>query len=140
MDFSNEPYVRIYTTVTPNGRVWGFWGRVLMDELVKHADRAGVIDLPESLLDDLPTAVASVIGCEDIEWVRKYLPKLMAKPDPSLVLCKKKYLFLPRYNEAQYSPRSPAFSVKMSQKKTKDMDRARELGLPVDGIPAKKTA
>lgn len=139
MDFSNEPYVRIYTSVTPRSRLYGFWGRVLMDELVKHSDRAGVIDLPEEFLDDLPMAVASVIGCDDVEWVRKHLPKLMLDPSPSVVQ-KDRYLLIPRYRDAQYGTTHPKMSAKLSRKKKADIERAEGLGLIEPTTSVEKTA
>lgn len=128
MDFSREPFVRIYTGVTPTARTWGFWGRVLMDELVKHADKAGVVELPGELQEDLPVAVASVVGCEDIEWIRKYLPKLLDH-GAAQVRGEGQYLVLTRYHEAQYSNVDSNFSNTCSRRKKRDTERAIELGL-----------
>jgi len=130
MEFHNEPFVRIYTTVSPTARLWGFFGRCLMDQLVKAADRAGVIDLPEELAADLPAAVASLIHCEDTAWVRKYLPKIMehgsvahAERDGS------HYLVIPRYHDGQYCNMGGAQSKRNYESKKRDTERAISLGL-----------
>lgn len=100
-----------------------------MDELVKHADRAGIIELPEEYVSDLPTAVAAVIGCDDPDWVAKHLPKLMREPNAAAVLKKGKYLVLPRYCAAQYSTISAAASSRAHRGKVRALERAIELGL-----------
>lgn len=138
MNFSEEPHVRIYTTVSPTSRTWGFFGRMLMDALVKVSDSAGVIELPEELLEDLPTAVASVLACPDVEWVEKYLSKLMTGPRPSVELRQERFLVLPRYIEAQYAKVSPNCSARMSRKKSKDIAQAVESGL-IDAPDQQKT-
>lgn len=129
MDFTKEPHVRIFTTVSPTARTWGFFGRMLMDALIKAADRAGVVDLAPELVGDLPRAVASAIHCEDIEWVRTHLPRLMEGPVPAVELRKEVYLVLPRYHEGQYSNIDPLFSTAASRRKFRDTERAIHLGI-----------
>ncbi len=130
MEFGNEPFVRIYTTVSPTARLWGFFGRCLMDQLVKVADRAGVIDLPAELADDLDAAVASVIHCPDTSWIREYLPKLM---EHGSVVHREvegsHYLVVPRYHEAQYCKSSVAQSKRNYEAKKRAIERATALGL-----------
>lgn len=99
----------------------------MWDQLVKHADRAGVIDLPEELRDDLPAAVASVIGCDDAQWVRNYLPKVMehgslekSRDGSALVLC--------NYHAAQYGGVDKKFSTQESARKMNDTRRAIDNG------------
>lgn len=129
MDFETEPFVKIYTTETPTVRYWGFWGTVLMEQLVKKANRAGVISLPTALREDLSAAVAAIVGCgsEHIEWVRKYLPPLLEHGAVREVEDETgKYLVITRYHEAQYSGIDPKFSKKWSAQKLKDTDDAIE--------------
>ena len=129
MDFENEPFVKIYTTETPTVRYWGFWGTVLMEQLVKKANRAGVISLPTALGEDLCAAIAGIIGSgqENIDWVRKYLPGLL---EHGAVQegedANGKYLVLTRYHEAQYKGIDPKFSKKWSAQKLKDTEEAVE--------------
>jgi hypothetical protein len=136
MDFTREPFVKIYTTVSPKARLWGFHGRQLMNALIVAADKAGVIDLPAELREDLPAAVASVLGCPDAAWVREHLPKIMehksveemiGEPDDDGV--EPHYLVINRYHEGQYGGVSKTLSNAMSERKRKDTDRAIELGI-----------
>lgn len=138
MDFTKEPHVRIYTTVSPTARLWGFFGRALMDQLVKAADRAGVIELPEELKGDLPAAVASAIHCPNTTWMREWLPKIMEHGAARHVVIENDdedgpeeahYLVLTRYHEAQYATISKTLSNTMSERKRKDTERAIELGI-----------
>ncbi len=128
MDFSQNPHVRIYTTVTPTAKLWGFYGRVLMEQLVKAADRAGVIPLvPELRERDLSNAVAFAIECPDVEWVTEHLPKLLAdeavvESDDGAVLV------VTKYHEAQYSNVEKSLSNKLSESKRKDTQAAVEAG------------
>lgn len=130
MDFSNEPYVRIYTTITPTGRAWGFFGRCLMDQLIRAADRAGVIDLDPELSDlSLEMAVAVAIECGDTEWVKRHLPSLMATDSVQVMTHDgRTYLFLPKYIEAQTTNQSKSQSSRNYNEKRKALKRASELG------------
>lgn len=127
MDFASEPFVKIYTNETPTVRYWGFWGTVLMEQLIKKANRAGVIQLPSALNGDLPAAVASVVGCghEEIDWVRKYLPALMEHGAVREVALEgEKYLIITRYHEGQYGGIDTKFSKKWSAQKLKETEDA----------------
>ena len=136
MDFSTEPYVKIYSRETPTARYWGFWGVVLMEQLVKKANRAGVVALPQALVEegDLAAAIAGVIGCgqDSVEWVRKYLPPLLEHgalreaigPDEETT-----YLVLTRYHEAQFGGMDTKFSKRWSAQKLKDTEEAVALGI-----------
>lgn len=133
MDFENEPFVKIYTTETPTVRYWGFWGTVLMEQLIKKANKAGVIELPSSLLedDDLVPAIASIIGCgQDIEWVRKHLSGLMEQSIKRVVGNDgRSFLVISRYHDGQYGGIDPKFSKRWSAQKIKDTEEALENGL-----------
>lgn len=131
MDFSNEPYVRIYTTVTPTARSWGFFGQCLMDALIRHADRAGVIDLESELVDlSVEMAVAVAVGCPDVAWVAEHLPSLIKTGSVHVVKHgEDTYLFLPRYFEAQTATQSTGQSNRNYSAKRKARERAERLGL-----------
>lgn len=45
MDFTNEPYVRVYTRDTTNWRRMGWDGQNVLMQLLRKVDRSGVIDL-----------------------------------------------------------------------------------------------
>ena len=136
MDFDSEPFVKIYTTETPTVRYWGFWGTVLMEQLVKKSNRAGVVALPFSTLNesgDYAPAIASVIGCGQgsVDWVREHLPPLLEHGSVRHVVGKDEehYLVLTRYHEGQYGGIEPKASKKFSAQKIKDTDDAIENGL-----------
>ncbi len=98
-----------------------------MHELVRKADRAGVIFLPEDLKDDLPAAVSVMIDCPDVDWVREHLPKLM--DHGAVVLSEDGHrLILTRYCAAQYAGISTALSKKMSERKQREMAEALDRG------------
>lgn len=126
MHFEEERSVRIYPNVTPTTVLWGFWGRVLMDELCKAADPVGVVELPAELLDDVPSAVAAVIGCREVEWIREHLPSLCERGS---VVVHQRFLVLPKFCHAQYSTPSPSNQARMKRAKHKALERAREAGL-----------
>src|SRR5690606_20237940 len=110
VNFSDEDFVRIYVRFSATARIWGFFGRMLMDAMVKAADPAGIVWLPEDveLLDDRFLALASVLECPDVGWVREHLPKI---EEHGAVIYEqledgRHYFFIPRYYSAQYSPQS----------------------------------
>ena len=128
MDFSRTPHVRIYTAVSPTAKLWGFYGRLLMEQLVKAADRAGVIPLvPELREGDVARAVAFAIGCPDVEWVAEHLPKLLA--DEAVAQSDDgEVLVVTKYHEAQYCKGDKGTNNKMSDRKIKDTRAAIEAG------------
>lgn len=126
MDFTNTSYVRIYVPPSPTGRLWGFFGRMLMDELIKRSDRAGVIELAPELAEDLAAAVAVAIDCPDVDFVREHLPKLTSH---GAAVQKGHYLVLPRYHEGQYATAHRNQRTKDSRAKLADTERAIALGL-----------
>jgi hypothetical protein len=135
MDFESEPFVKIYTAESPTVRYWGFWGAILMEQLVKKANRAGVLEIPAALHDekDLAPAVAGVIGCghDGVDWVRKHLPSLL--DHGALIVIEgtdgKKYLVITRYHDAQYSSIDTRFSKRWSVQKIKETGEAIDLGI-----------
>jgi hypothetical protein len=126
MWFDDEPSIRAYRKVHPLAPLWGFFGECLYLRLELQADRAGVIDLPEVLNEDLSRAVAHVIRCDDVAWVGQYLPRLMDGPRPAVVLRDEKYLVLTSYCDAQYSSLTAAAAQRWSRKKQQDLQRAAE--------------
>lgn len=128
MDFSREPYVRIYPGVGKTSQQWGFFGRQLMDALVRDADRAGVLELDATMVaDSLEAAVAAALRCPDPAWVGEHLPKLI--DHGAVVLVKEHYLIVMRYHEAQYEGTHSSTTTLLSRRKKRDTERAIELGL-----------
>lgn len=135
MDFSDEPSVKIYTTETLTVRSWGFWGTVLMEQLVKKANRAGVIELDGDMLKSmgLPSVVAAVIGCgqNEVAWVEEYLPCVLEHGSVQQIEGKsgKPYLVVTRYHEAQYGKVGNKLSKRLSAQKLRDTEAAGREGL-----------
>ena len=136
MNFSRTPYVRIYTETSDTGKLLGFFGRALMDALIKAANRAGVLKLSAELTpstrrkklqaEEITHAVAVAIGCPDHDFVLKHLPLIMqvgaAETRGPTVLV------LPRYHEAQYALIDKSHSSMESERKTRDTREAIENG------------
>lgn len=131
MRFDDEPSIRAYQKVHPLAPLWGFFGQCLYLRLELVADRAGVIDLPPNLKQDMPCAVAHVIRCDDVAWVAQYLPRLMEGPVPAVVL-RGDFLVLTTYCEAQYTSLTSAAAQRWSRKKQYALQRAAELKLISD--------
>lgn len=127
MDYPNTPHVRIHTDITPTGRYLGFFGRCLMDQLLKTCNRAGILKLPGELKDDPYAAVAVAIDCPDVEWVREYLPRLEARSSVRWV-DDKRILVLPNYHEGQYSTINGPLASRLSKQKFADTEEAMEHG------------
>ncbi len=134
MRFEDEPSIRAYLDVHPQAKLWGFFGQCLYLRLELAADRAGIVDLPEALCADLPHAVAYVIGCEDVDWVAVYLPRLMDGPSPAVALKQDRYLVLTSYCEAQFSSLTSAAAQRWSRKKQQDLQRAVDMQLVVEKV------
>ena len=136
MRYEEAPAIRAYVEVHPEAPLWGFFAQCLYLRLELAADRAGVIDLPDGACDDLPRALAILIGCEDVAWVEQHLPRLMDGPRPAVAVNQERYLVLTSYCDAQYSSLTSAASQRWRRRKQLDLQRAVELQL-IDGMPAK---
>jgi hypothetical protein len=124
MDFSREESVKIYRTDSATARVWGFFGSVLMHEIVRRADRAGVIYLPE--LSDLFVSVAAALDCPDVKFIADNLPKLLMH---GAVRHQDDALIVEKYHEAQYTVQATTVSSAVSKRKRKDVQKAIDKGL-----------
>lgn len=135
MDFSRTPHVRIYTEYSDTGKLFGFFGRALMDALIKHANRAGILKLSTELLprtkrkklraEEISHAVAVAIDCPDPNFVRENLPLLLQL---EAVRCVAPVLVLPRYHEGQYTTIHRSLSTAESNRKRQDTEEAIEAG------------
>lgn len=114
----------------------GFFGRCLFEQIIKNANRAGILKLDaEMAAKDVAYAVAGAIYCDDhtqIKWVREHLPRLMDGPFPCVVLKvvnKQYFLVIPNYRKAQYTSLGGLLSARLSKQKRKDVEEAARLGL-----------
>lgn len=113
MDWGNERYVRIYTRDTGDTLAIGWEGRALLWELVRKADRAGVID------DASPELLAEVTRVP-FEVVERVLPRLIERGCAEVI---DGALVLPNYIEAQETSRSDAARQRESRARRRDMIR-----------------
>jgi len=72
MDWSNERYVRIYTRDTADLLVIQWSGRALLWELIRKADRAGVVD------SDEPGVISELLRMP-LDFVSEALPRLIER-------------------------------------------------------------
>ena len=127
MDFSNTFHVRIYTEITPTAKLWGFFGRMLMDALVQSTDRAGVIALADELREDPEAALAVAIDCPDVQFVRDHLPQLLLRG--SVRWTKDgEALVVENYHMAQYGNMQAKLSRRLLVAKRRATERAIEQG------------
>jgi hypothetical protein len=138
--YEDSAYIRVYEGVHPRARLWGFFGQCLYQRLELAADFAGVLEIPEHAHGDLPSGVAMLIGCDDVEWVQQHLPKLMDGLRPAVVVEQREdqhFLVLTSYWEAQTMPKGNTRSARLTRKRQQDYQRAVERGLLVDDTKAK---
>jgi len=130
--YENNPYIRAFRDVHPMASLWGFFAQCLYQRLELVADYAGVLELPAIVGGDLHRGIAMLIGCDDVEWVERYLAKLMAKPNPAVIHVQtgdKHFVVLTTYLEAQNRSQGNAGSARRTRKRQRDYQRAIELGL-----------
>jgi hypothetical protein len=102
MNWADEPYVRVYNRDVPAFvRRVSWQARCLFWELLRHADRSGVIELGE----DDPGIVASIIAgaAQDGEQIKRLVEELIA--DRCVVL-QDGHLIIRNYIEAQRTQQS----------------------------------
>jgi hypothetical protein len=97
-----------------------------MHELIRKANRAGILTLPSELLHDIPSAVAAAIDCPDLRWVREHWPVVF---EHGAIEIHGESLVLSNYHVAQYSTIEPNTSSTMSARKLKETKAAVEAGL-----------
>jgi hypothetical protein len=122
VDWSNERYVRIYTRNTADLLAVGWEGRLVWYELLRHSDRAGVIDtggdvdcLPEMLR--VPHDVFAV-GFD----------RILKRPHP-MVEVHATAVVIPNFEDAQEARQSDAHRAKESRERRKQRARLKTLGV-----------
>jgi len=124
MDFSSANYVKIYTDTSAQGVVLGFFGRALMTEIIKSANKAGVLSLDSTEIPDISAQVAAAIDCPHVDFVEEHLPKLIMF---CAVIVLPEALVIPKYHEAQYGNRCRQAQSRSSQRKIADTQAAIDL-------------
>ena len=118
MDWSNEPYVRVYTRETDDDLALSWEARALWKEMLCKFDRSGVIETKRAA-----KGLAAVVKMPP-EVVARVLPELLE--DGRLREIPTGY-FAPNFIEAQEAKKSD----KLRQKESRDRRRQRNLDLPV---------
>lgn len=117
MDFANEQYVRVYRSDTVTIKLLSWQARALLWELLRKADRAGVVDVGENA----ERGIAALV-CIPTETVRPALAELMATG--TLKGGNGFYVF-PRFLEAQ--------EIASSDKQRQKESRARRRETAIQG-------
>ncbi len=99
MDWSNERYVRIYTRDSRNLKLFGWEGRALLWEVIRKADRAGVLEGVRDADD-----VALMVDMP-VEVVRTALARIQSVDPETIQMCGLGAV-LPSYILAQESKQS----------------------------------
>jgi hypothetical protein len=115
MDWSDEPYVRLYTRDTTNWRRFGWEGQAVLSLLLRKVDRAGVLDLGDLAPWE---AVALATGMPE-EVVQTGVARLLKL---GTLTVRGEQLVIPNHLAAQTSTKSD----KLRQKETRER---RALGL-----------
>lgn len=110
MDFSNEPYVRVYTRDTTNWRRMGWNGQCVLLQLLRKLDRSGALEL-----DGLEPweAVMLAIGCTE-EVAKDGVGKLLFL---KTAVIRGDLLVLPKHIEAQEAVKSDRLRQRESRER-----------------------
>lgn len=100
MDFSNELWVRVYKRDTISLKLLSWQARALLWELIRKADRSGVIEMGTYGAAGLAVLVS--MPADVVE------PALASLISAGTVVVNDGFLVLPRYQEAQETPQSDA--------------------------------
>ena len=128
MDWSNERWVKLYTRDTGDLLAVGWEGRALFYELLRKADRAGVVD-------ETDPAILAALSRMPFEVVERVLPKLVAR---GCIEITDGAIVLPNYLEAQEAPRSDA--ARQRESRARRRDRARLGKLQADSRQLQKVS
>lgn len=113
MDWSNEPYVRLYSRDTATWRRLRGEGQAVLSLLMRKLDQAGVMDGIVDPYDDVSVAIGL-----PLEFVKTGLDNLFKN---EVFLFKDDVIFMPNFMEAQTASKSD----KQRQKESRDNRRAK---------------
>jgi hypothetical protein len=116
MDWSDERYVRVYTRDTPTMKLLRWEGRMVLFELLRKVDRAGVMDFG----DEGPVEAISAVTDIPLEHVTVGLQRLL---DRGCVVVKDGSIVVSKFLEAQESPQSDKHRQRESRAKRRDLAR-----------------
>ena len=116
MDWSDERYVRVYTRDTPTMKLLRWEGRMVLFELLRKVDRAGVMDFG----DEGPIEAISAVTDIPLEHVTVGLQRLL---DRGCVVVKDGSIVVSKFLEAQESPQSDKHRQRESRAKRRDLAR-----------------
>jgi hypothetical protein len=116
MDYSDERYVRVYTRDTPTMKLLRWEGRMVLFELLRKVDRAGVIDFGE----EGPVEAVAAVTDIPLEHVSVGLQRLL---DRGCVVVKDRSIVVLKFLEAQESPQSDKHRQRESRAKRRDLAR-----------------
>jgi hypothetical protein len=115
MDWSNEPYVRVYTRDTKTWLKLRWEGQTLLMMLFRKVDRAGVLDDIDDPVDDLTLMTGLPVEVVEVGLRRLLEMEVVAINDGQLVI--------PNYIEAQESSKTD----RQRQRECRERRRARAL-------------
>jgi hypothetical protein len=119
MDFANERYVRVYTRNTTTWKRLGWQGQLVLMQVLRLADRAGVVDIDDmdpadaiSLHTDVPLTITreGIARCLELGSVKHVEGQLL----------------LPRYMEAQECAQSDKQRQRESRERRRDLAKSED--------------
>jgi hypothetical protein len=123
MDFANERYVRVYTRDTADLLAIGWEGRLVLYELLRKVDRAGVIELDGDVLPEMLRVPRNIF---EVGW-----PRLLERGVIEAVTNRdgKSHAVVPNFIEAQEATQSDKHRQRESRARRRELARLGELGV-----------
>jgi len=116
MDWSDERYVRLYTRDTATWKLIHWEGQLVLMQILRKVDRAGVLDFGE----EGPAAAISAITGVPLEIVETGLQRLLSRGS---VIVKDDALVLPKFLDAQEAKQSDKHRMKEYRARRRDQAR-----------------
>lgn len=116
MDWSDERYVRLYTRDTATWKLIRWEGQLVLMQILRKVDRAGVLDFGE----EGPAAAISAITEVPLEIVEIGLQRLLSRGS---VVVKDDALVLPKFLDAQEAKQSDKHRMKEYRARRRDQAR-----------------
>lgn len=137
MRYEDEPYVRLYKRETPEWTLLEWQARLIHPLVLKHMDRAGLLELGKSGWK----ALASLLRVP-LAFVEVAMPVLLEDGCVALAPDGKggQVIFAPNFIEAQEASQTDAGRKRAQRERARDRARAATLGLvdPYTGRPVTK--
>lgn len=123
MDFENERYVRVYIRDTADLLAIGWEGRLVLYELLRKVDRAGVIELDEGVLPEMLRVPREVFAAGWPRILEREIAEAVTNRDG------KTYAVILNFIEAQEAKQSDRLRQHESRARRRDLARRGELGV-----------